>query len=58
MLITDAQREMRTAYMGGFIGQLVAGIIWALSAAFSIWISPKIGMIILFFVSMLLFPLT
>ena len=58
MLITDAQREMRTAYMGGFIGQLVAGIIWALSAAVSLWISPRIGMIILFFVSMLLFPLT
>jgi len=58
MLIADAQREMRTAYLGGFIGQLVAGFIWALSTAVSLWISPKIGMIILFFVTMLLFPFT
>ena len=27
MLITDAQREMRTAYMGGLIGQVAAGMI-------------------------------
>ena len=58
MLITDAQREMRSAFLGGFVGQLVAGLIWALSAAVSTWITPGYGMAVLFFVSMLLFPLT
>jgi hypothetical protein len=58
MQITDAQHEMRTAFLGGFIGQLMAGLIWALSASVSTWIAPAPGMAVLFFVSMLLFPLT
>jgi hypothetical protein len=58
MFITDAQRELRRAFLGGFVGQLVAGVIWALSAAVSTWVSPTLGMATLFFVSMLLFPLT
>ena len=57
MLISDAQREMRTAFLGGFVGQLLAGLIWALSAAVSTWAAPTYGMAVLFFVSMLLFPL-
>ena len=31
MFITEAQREIRSAFLGGFVGQLVAGLIWALS---------------------------
>ena len=58
MLIKDAQKEIRSAFLGGFVGQLVAGVIWALSAAIGTWASPRLGMAILFFVSMLLFPLT
>ena len=58
MHIADAQREIRSAYVGGFVGQLVAGLIWALSAAVSTWVAPGYGMAVLFFVSMLLFPLT
>ena len=58
MIITEAQREVRFVFLGGFIGQLVAGIIWALSAAVSTWGAPQWGMAVLFFVSMLLFPLT
>jgi len=58
MQIADAQREMRSAFLGGFVGQLVAGVIWALSAALGTWVAPGYGMAALFFVSMLLFPLT
>ena len=58
MFIKEAQREFRSAFFGGFAGQLIAGIIWALSAAVSTWGTPRFGMAVLFFVSMLLFPLT
>ena len=58
MFIKEAQREVRSAFLGGFAGQLIAGIIWALSAAVSTWGTPRLGMAVLFFVSMLLFPLT
>lgn len=58
MLISEAQREVRSAFMGGFVGQFVAGLIWALSAAAGAWVAPALGMAVLFFVSMLLFPLT
>lgn len=58
MLIAEAQREMRSAFMGGFVGQLVAGVIWMLSAAISTWVNTRYGMAVLFFGSMLLFPLT
>ena len=58
MNIAAAQREMRAAFLGGFAGQLVASLIWALSAAVSLWLTPTAGMATLFFGSMLLFPLT
>jgi hypothetical protein len=58
MFIAVAQREVRSAFLGGFAGQFAAGIIWALSAATSTWITHRLGMAVLFFVSMLLFPLT
>ena len=58
MFIKEAQKEVRSAFLGGFVGQLIAGIIWAVSAAISTWNTPRLGMAVLFFVSMLLFPLT
>ena len=58
MFIKEAQKEVRSAFLGGFAGQLIAGIIWALSAMISTWGTPRLGMAVLFFVSMLLFPLT
>ena len=57
MLIKDAQKEMRAAFLGGFAGQLIAGAIWALSAALGT-LNPQYGIAFLFFASMLLFPLT
>ena len=37
MLITTAQREMRSAFLGGFVGQLVTALIWAASAAIGLY---------------------
>jgi hypothetical protein len=58
MHILDAQREMRSAFLGGFVGQAVSGIIWLVAAALGTWVSPGYGMAALFFGSMGIFPLT
>ena len=58
MNFLEAQREMRSAFLGGFVGQLVSGLIWLLAAALGAWVSPGYGMGALFFGSMGIFPLT
>lgn len=58
MKLIDCQREMRSAFLGGFAGQLVSGIIWLVAAALATWLSPRAGMAALFFGSMGIFPLT
>jgi hypothetical protein len=58
MNILDSQREMRSAFLGGFAGQLVSGLIWLAAAALGTWLSPAAGMAALFFGSMGIFPLT
>ncbi|MBN1370417.1 MAG: hypothetical protein JW987_00540 [Anaerolineaceae bacterium] len=58
MNLHECQREMRSAFLGGFAGQLVSGIIWLVAAALGTWISPVAGMAALFFGSMGIFPFT
>jgi hypothetical protein len=58
MDLLEAQREMRSAFLGGFAGQLVSGLIWLIAAALGTWVSPGYGMAALFFGSMAIFPLT
>ncbi|MBN1262690.1 MAG: hypothetical protein JXB35_18555 [Anaerolineae bacterium] len=58
MDIHEAQREMRSAFLGGFAGQLVSGLIWLIAAALGAWVAPGYGMAALFFGSMGIFPLT
>lgn len=58
MNILACQREMRSAFLGGFAGQLVSGLIWLAAAALGTWLSPMAGMAALFFGSMGIFPLT
>src|SRR5436309_260146 len=41
MDIQDAQREVRSVYVGGFWGQLVASVLWMMSAALGTWVTPK-----------------
>lgn len=58
MLVQDAQREMRSVFVGGAIGQFVSGSIWLLSAVLATFVSAQAGLLSLFFGGMLIFPLT
>jgi hypothetical protein len=58
MNVPDAQREMRTVYLGGSVGQAVSGTIWLISAALGTWISPQAGMVSLFLIAFFTFPIT
>ena len=58
MNIQECQKEMRSAFLGGFGGQLVSGVIWLVASAISVWVSSGVGMAVLFFGSMMFFPLT
>ena len=58
MHISEAQRDVRTVFVGGFAGQLVSGAIWLASAAAGTWSSTRIAILILVFGGMMIFPLT
>ncbi len=57
-IISVSQREMRSAFLGGFAGQLVSGLIWLGASAVSVIVSQNYGMVFLFLGSMGIFPLT
>lgn len=58
MSLLENQFEMRSAFLGGFAGQLVSGIIWLIASALGLFLKPAAGMAALFFGSMGIFPLT
>ena len=58
MLVSDAQREIRTVYLGGFVGQLVSSMIWFASAAIATFIDPVTGFWALAIGGATIFPLT
>jgi hypothetical protein len=58
MLVQDAQREVRTVFIGGFWGQLVSSAIWLASAALGIWISPRAAIFTLVVGGFFIFPVT
>ncbi len=58
MRIIDAQREIRTRYVGGYYGQLVSGLLWLLSAALAVWVGPRAAIWTLVVGGFLIFPLT
>ena len=58
MDIQDAQREVRSVYMGGFWGQLVSSIIWLVSAALGTWVTPKTSILTVMIGGFFIFPLT
>jgi hypothetical protein len=58
MLVTDAQREVRLTFMGGFPGQLVSGAIWLVSAALGTWGSTTNAILVLVVGGAFIFPLT
>jgi hypothetical protein len=58
MEIKQAQRDVRTTFLGGFAGQLISSVLWFLSAALATWASQAAGMAVLVLGGMLIFPLT
>src|SRR5690349_15631845 len=58
VLISDAQREVRTVYVGGFVGQLVSSIVWFASAAVASFRDPVTGFWALAIGGAAIFPLT
>ncbi len=58
MQIAEAQREVRTVFLGGFIGGLVSGALWATSTALAAWHSPRMGIIALSLGGALIYPAT
>lgn len=55
MEIRACQCELRFAFLGGYAGQLVSGLIWLVAAVASVGRQPRTGMA---FRSMFIFPLT
>lgn len=58
MEIQDAQREVRSVYVGGFWGQLVSSIIWLAAAAVGTWVGPKASILTAVISGFFIFPLT
>src|SRR5262245_2669580 len=58
MHIEDAQREVRSVYIGGFWGQLVSSVIWLVSAAVGTWVTPKASILTVLIGGFFIFPLT
>src|SRR5271169_4911953 len=58
MDIQDAQREVRSVYIGGFWGQLVSSVIWLVSAALGTWATPKASILTVVIGGFFIFPLT
>ncbi|HKV26970.1 MAG TPA: hypothetical protein VJN90_01690 [Candidatus Acidoferrales bacterium] len=57
MEVAEAQREVRSVYLGSFVGHLVIGCLWLVSAALSTWLSLKVGAITLLITGFFIFPL-
>lgn len=58
MRISEAQREMRTRYVGGFYGQLVAGLLWLVTASLAVWSGPRAAITTLVVGGFFIFPIT
>lgn len=56
--ISDAQRDVRTVFLGGFAGQLVSSGVWFVSAATATWRSPRTAMAVLCVLGFFIFPMT
>jgi hypothetical protein len=58
MIVEDAQRDVRSVFMGGLVGQLVSGVLWLLSAGISTWVSTRSGIAVLCLGGVLIYPVT
>lgn len=58
MTVAEAQRDMRIGLLGGFMGQLVSGLLWLVSAASATWGTQRSAITILVVAGFFIFPLT
>lgn len=58
MHIVDAQREVRTRYVGGFYGQLISGLLWLGSSALAVWFTHRAAIETVVIGGFFIFPLT
>jgi hypothetical protein len=58
MNIADAQRALRRDYRGGLAGQLVSGVLWAVSATIGTWYNQRLAVFVLVLGGFFIFPLT
>ena len=58
MDIRNAQRDVRTTFLGGFAGQVVSGTLWLVAAVLATWGTPTAAIAVLVLGGVLIFPLT
>lgn len=58
MKISDAQKEVRTVYLGAFSGLIVTSLIWFISAALGTWVSKGLAVWALVLGGTFIFPLS
>ena len=58
MDVQEAQREVRTVFVGGFWGQLVSSALWLTSAALGVWVSPRAAIIAVVLGGFFILPVT
>jgi hypothetical protein len=58
MNIADAQRDVRTTFIGGFPGQLVSSFVWFASAALATFASHRAAILVLVLGGVFIFPMT
>jgi hypothetical protein len=58
MDILDAQREVRTHFVGGFFSQLVSGTLWLVSAGLATWGTARQAILTLVLGGFFIFPMT
>jgi len=58
LTLADAQRDVRTTFIGGFAGHLVTAAIWLVSAALATWSSHRAAILTLAVGGVFIFPLT
>jgi hypothetical protein len=58
MEISQAQRDVRSAFAGGAVGQAVSGAIWLASAALTAFVGARAGVVALVAGGALIYPLT
>ena len=58
MNISEAQREVRTRFVGGFYGQLVSGVLWLVSASLATWSRPRVAIATLLVGGFFIFAIT